>query len=255
MATDTMLRIAVEKGPLAGTELKLPAGKTVTIGRRETADVVLNGDDFVSLEHAEIVFSPTGALLKNRSANGTLVNGRPTTETLLQVGDKVSIGLLHLLTIRGIPAPPARDGDRQTTTAAPLKAEPVPSAASVPAAKKGKKFNVPIWLIAYLSLMVTAGIGFTAMKARSGAAAGLRQVRVQEQQYATEKGWPTEETTHVLRLLDTAVVQERRGDPRSAYEAYREAISVRRPIDPRSPAYRFAASRMAVLGPREPRRR
>jgi len=61
-------------------------------------------------------------------------------------------------------------------------------------------------------------------------------------------GRSPDETVRVVRLLETAAVHERRGDRRSAYEAYREALAVREPVDPRSPAYRFAAARIAALG-------
>jgi hypothetical protein len=209
---------------------------------------VLNGDDFVSLEHAEIVYTAAGAVLRNRSANGTLVNGRPTTEAVLAPGDKVSIGLLHLLTIKSIPSPAGAERP-SSASVAPAKGQ----AAATPVVRKGRK--VPIWLVTYLGVIVVAGIGLAVAKARGASAAGLSQVRIQEEQYAATREWPPADTTRVLRLLETAVVHERRGDARSAYEVYREALGVRRPVDPRSPAYRYAASKMAALGPREPRRR
>ena len=248
MTGDRLLKITVDKGPLAGREFTLPLRAAITIGRQDDASIHLDGDDFVSLRHAEIVHTPAGILLRNRSANGTLVNGRPVTETLINVGDRISIGLMHLLTVKGIPAPlevesrpspPKADGKLGEVASAPVRRLP----------------KIPMWLMVYLSLMVTVAIFFGAMKLRAARAAGFPQVRAQEETYATARQWSTEETNRVLQLLESALVFERRGDQRSAYEAYREALGVRRPIDPRSPAYQFAAARMAELGAGEPRRR
>jgi len=103
--------------------------------------------------------------------------------------------------------------------------------------------------------MVVAGIGLGVVKFRSSTTGGVAEVSAQEEQYASSRQWPAAETARVIRLLETAVVHERRGDIRSAYEAYREALGVRRPVDPFAPAYRYAAARMADLGANEPRRR
>jgi hypothetical protein len=259
MAVDRTLKLVVEKGPLAGSELSLSADRSMTVGRREGADVLLTGDDFVSLEHAEVLFMPSGALLRNKSANGTLVNGIPITEVALAVGDRISVGLLHLLRVTSLPAPPAPPASRAERR--PGAAEPAPAAtAGVPSTAKAASavkpgWKVPVWLVAYLALMVVAGVFLGITKFRSGKTSGLAEIRIQEQKYAADRQWSDADTQRVVHLLETAIVHERRGDIRSAYEAYRETLGVRRPIDPYSPAYRYAAARMAVLGPNEPRAR
>jgi hypothetical protein len=107
---------------------------------------------------------------------------------------------------------------------------------------------MPTWLAAYLVIMSALFSAFVLIQARAAGVPGLAEIRVQEEHYATAHGRTANETLRVLGLLDTATVHERRGDRRSAYEAYREVLGVRQPIDPGSPAYRFAAARIAALG-------
>ncbi len=109
---------------------------------------------------------------------------------------------------------------------------------------------MPVWLIAYLALMGIAFIFFAVMKATSGGSLGLADIQAMEQAYATDHKLPEADTARILRLLETAVVHERRCDERSAYEVYRETLGARRPPEPQSPAYRYAASRIAALGPK-----
>jgi hypothetical protein len=234
---DRSLKIVVEKGPAAGAEAVL-AGRGLTIGRDPGADLVLPADEFVSPQHIRIVWSDRGAMLRNHSPNGTLVNGRSVSEAALADGDTISVGLLHLLGVRG--GQPAAARAAVPRGAAPAKA------ASAPA--PGVK--LPVWLIGYLVLMLLVFAFFGMMRLRGTAEAGLSDVVQQEQQYAGGRSYQRTETDRIARLLETALVHERRGDARSAYEVYRELMSVRRPVDPRSPAYRYAASRVAALGPR-----
>jgi hypothetical protein len=98
--------------------------------------------------------------------------------------------------------------------------------------------------------MVVAFVFFGALRVRGTSAPGLRQISAQEQQYAAARRYPAEQTARVLRLLEMAAVHEARGDRRSAFEVYREVLSARQPVDPRSPAYRYAALRAAGSAPR-----
>jgi hypothetical protein len=244
---DRTLKIVVTKGPAAGSEAVL-AGRGLTIGRDSSADLVLSEDEFVSPQHARIVWSDRGAMLRNQSPNGTLVNGRSVSEAALTSGDTIAVGLLHLLTVRainGVPTP--------GPSAAPAATVPNSTASTAASTEPGAAAawpNVPTWLVAYLALMLVAFVFFGAMKVRGSSQPLLPDIERQEQEYASTRHYPDGDTARVMRLLDTGAVHERRGDTRSAYEVYRELLSVRQPVDPRAPAYLYAASRMAALGPR-----
>jgi pSer/pThr/pTyr-binding forkhead associated (FHA) protein len=80
--------------------LPLRAG-TTRVGRAFSADVVLE-DQSVSRRHAIIHQRPTSTrILDDRSANGTFVNGRRTTEAELRDGDVVVLGRV-VLTYRDV---------------------------------------------------------------------------------------------------------------------------------------------------------
>lgn len=62
------------------------------IGRSPDCHIVVD-EDQVSREHAQLVRSEAGFVLKDlKSTNGTLVNGKAITEHLLEDGDRVQIG-------------------------------------------------------------------------------------------------------------------------------------------------------------------
>jgi pSer/pThr/pTyr-binding forkhead associated (FHA) protein len=74
---------------------------TTHIGRSFTADVVLD-DQSVSRRHAIVHQRATGTrILDDRSANGTVVNGRRMTEADLRDGDVVVLGRV-VLTYRDV---------------------------------------------------------------------------------------------------------------------------------------------------------
>jgi pSer/pThr/pTyr-binding forkhead associated (FHA) protein len=70
----------------------LPLGRLTRIGRRVTADIVLD-DTSVSRRHA-LVLDRGGApvIADDRSLNGVYVNGRRIREARLHHGDEVQIG-------------------------------------------------------------------------------------------------------------------------------------------------------------------
>jgi len=246
------MRIGVDTGPQVGTEVPLVPGHTLTIGRKTGLDLTLDGDEFVSPLHAEIVCAESALTLRNHSANGTLVNGRPIRETVLMPGDKIAIGLVHLLSVKAASpgASAARPG--RVVEAAPVTAVP-PLASRGPAGKEPRSSSrsvqrIPAWLKAYLVVMALAFAFFGLQRMQTSAPPGLAEIQRLEAQFASTHGLPAAETGRLLRLLEQAVVHERRGDRYSAYESYREALSVRQPINPRSPAYRYAAGRLADLG-------
>ncbi len=243
MAERALYRIVVEKGPCTGVELPLGPGQRLTIGRRAGADLVLGGDEFVSPDHAEVQCTDAGLTLRNRSENGTLLNGRPVAEARLAAGDRVAIGLLHLITVRGTaPMPAAR-----LTGSSAAASKDVRSVRAKAGARASRRPLVPWWLIAYLVMVTGAAVFLGVLKLRGSSAPDLAAIQQQEQSYATARQLPAPETDRLMRLLLTASVHERRGDLRSAFEAYREVLGARRPVDPRSPAYRYAALRLAGL--------
>jgi len=70
----------------------LPLGRLTWIGRRATADIVID-DSTVSRRHA-VVLERGGApvIADDRSLNGVFVNGRRVREARLEHGDEVQIG-------------------------------------------------------------------------------------------------------------------------------------------------------------------
>ncbi len=70
----------------------LPLGRLTRIGRRATADIVID-DNSVSRRHA-LVLERAGApvIADDRSLNGVYVNGRRVREAQLHHGDEVQIG-------------------------------------------------------------------------------------------------------------------------------------------------------------------
>lgn len=73
-----------------------PPGST-TIGRAKTNGIVVH-DALASRVHAMLVFTPAGTEIRdNNSSNGTFVNGRRVTRSLLHDGDIVTIGNTDLV--------------------------------------------------------------------------------------------------------------------------------------------------------------
>lgn len=85
--------IAVETGTVTLSQPVYQLGETLSIGRGEANDIVVN-DTFVSHEHACISQYKQGFWLTDlNSTNGTYVNNqRVTDEVLLKNGDLLKIG-------------------------------------------------------------------------------------------------------------------------------------------------------------------
>ena len=78
----------------------------LTIGRTSDNDIVLDNKG-VSRRHAQIDFSPDGALLiDNDSLNGTFVNQAKVSEHFLKDADVVTIGKFDLVFQEGDDSPP-----------------------------------------------------------------------------------------------------------------------------------------------------
>ena len=72
-----------------------PAG-SVTIGRASDNDIVIP-DVLASREHATLVLTPLGTEIRDRSVNGTFVNGTRVGSAILSEGDVVTIGNVDLV--------------------------------------------------------------------------------------------------------------------------------------------------------------
>jgi transcriptional regulator with GAF, ATPase, and Fis domain len=124
-----------------GDVFPLEDGKTYTLGRAPTNQIVLK-DDLCSREHAEVFSSEACWRLRDlHSLNGTRVNDvKVETERELDPRDKVQVGRTNLLFVEDmgqlpdIPAPPPESGDmaikkrlNQTRFLTPMPAPPAPN--------------------------------------------------------------------------------------------------------------------------------
>ena len=69
---------------------------TVTIGRASDSDIVVE-DVLASREHATLALTPLGTEIRDRSVNGTFVNGTRVGSAILSEGDVVTIGNVDLV--------------------------------------------------------------------------------------------------------------------------------------------------------------
>ncbi|WP_293324704.1 FHA domain-containing protein [Mycobacterium sp.] len=69
---------------------------SVTIGRSEDNDIVIS-DVLASREHATLTLTPLGTEIRDRSINGTFVNGTRIGSAILSEGDVVTIGNVDLV--------------------------------------------------------------------------------------------------------------------------------------------------------------
>jgi hypothetical protein len=86
------LLVVLEPRGMRGTTHVL--ADTLTLGRTEDNDVVLESDTFISSHHARVEMRPSGPWLVDLgSTNGSYVNGqRITGEKSLRRGDRVQVG-------------------------------------------------------------------------------------------------------------------------------------------------------------------
>ena len=69
---------------------------TVTLGRAEDNDIVVH-DVLASRQHATLSLTPLGTEIRDRSVNGTFVNGTRVGSAILSEGDVVTIGNVDLV--------------------------------------------------------------------------------------------------------------------------------------------------------------
>jgi len=96
--------LRIESGPEQGREIVVPP-EGVRLGRADGNEVVLK-DPALSRFHCRIGFKAAGGMYVSdlASTNETLVNDQPTHESLLQAGDRVTIGETVLRVVADTPA-------------------------------------------------------------------------------------------------------------------------------------------------------
>ena len=91
-----MAQLRIKNGPATGSIFEID-DETITIGRDENA-VVCIANTSTSRNHAEVFTIGQMCFVKDLgSRNGTMVNNEKITEELLQEGDSISVGGIHLV--------------------------------------------------------------------------------------------------------------------------------------------------------------
>ncbi len=92
---DASADVAPPGAPAAAPEAQLPSG-SISIGRTTDNDLVVH-DVLASRNHAYLVQTPSGTEIRDRSVNGTFVNGAQVQSAVLAEGDAVTIGNVDLV--------------------------------------------------------------------------------------------------------------------------------------------------------------
>src|SRR5437870_6365382 len=78
--------------PASGPPIEVEGDKAAMVGRDASADVVVN-DSSVSRKHARLErWGSNWAVIDQRSANGTFLDGQRVTESVLQAGQELRFG-------------------------------------------------------------------------------------------------------------------------------------------------------------------
>src|SRR5579875_2794160 len=91
-------------GILSHRSAPTPGATTTTIGRADDNDIVIP-DVLASRHHATLVPTPLGIEIRDRSINGTFVNGTRIGSAILSEGDVVTIGNVDLVFTDGALVP------------------------------------------------------------------------------------------------------------------------------------------------------
>jgi pSer/pThr/pTyr-binding forkhead associated (FHA) protein len=96
-------------GPMTGRRFGFRGPLTVTVGRTERSDYVLEADPQISSLHLRFDCEEAVCMLRDmNSSNGTWVNDEPVRETEVNDGDRIRIGRTTLkVMIEGLPKPRA----------------------------------------------------------------------------------------------------------------------------------------------------
>lgn len=236
--------LRVEDGPTAGTMVTL-SGSSLTIGSAPVTDLQLPASSGVARVHAEITRHADGFSLRGTSDDArVMVNGESIRTHELRLDDVVQIGKRTMRLVE-VGASAAPSGGSSRTPAGDGSETASPESRPSPLASLGLQ-RIPLWLQLYLVGILVAAcyLGYSRFTERP---VSLPAIQAQEVAHATARQRDEFETGQVLRLLQTAVAHEGRGDVTSAFELYRAVIVARQPPDPNAPASRFAARRMAAL--------
>lgn len=113
-------RLIVLAGPRVGSELALPAGRSI-IGRGEEAAVWVN-DTSISREHAAIDGNGDKFEIRDLgSSNGVLINGAPARKVKLQAGDVIELGNVRLKFVPRAVASSVPERPRVSSSASPAR--------------------------------------------------------------------------------------------------------------------------------------
>lgn len=147
-----LARLAVQKGPRAGTQLDV-LQPVVTVGKSRDSDVLID-DDSVSSTHATLEYERGAWRITDRgSANGTFVEGvrlAPDVATPLTYGSTVRFGGVqtHFRPVEGADPEGARESYR-------------PPAAPTRLVERRRGTRVPLWLVLLLvAVLVVAAVWF-----------------------------------------------------------------------------------------------
>lgn len=111
-------------------EFDLPKGASLTLGRKETNDVVLESL-VISSNHAKLDHLEEGYLLTDlKSKNGTFVNDQPITAHWLSPGEVIRLGQ-HFITFEPATLEEPEDDPLDRTMVLPEGAAPAPAAPAV----------------------------------------------------------------------------------------------------------------------------
>ncbi len=89
-------QLEVQNGPRAGETLPIDRLGSLTIGRDSENDLVID-DQAVSREHCRVDYDGEFYWVVDKdSHNGTVVNGRSVTKSMLFDGDVIKIGHVHV---------------------------------------------------------------------------------------------------------------------------------------------------------------
>lgn len=125
--------LRVKTGPLAGQNIHLREGQAAEIGRTQWADFNFPHDTEMADVHFAVHCARRGCILRDLGKGaGTLVNGEPVSETVLQPGDEITAGITAFV-VRipedgsaasdaiVIPAPAKANGDEADAAAGEAK--------------------------------------------------------------------------------------------------------------------------------------
>jgi pSer/pThr/pTyr-binding forkhead associated (FHA) protein len=85
--------LEVQAGPSSGKSIRVPAGRSVRVGRGSQSDISFAKDAYLSAAHFSLECDGTTCSIKDLSSrNGTFVNDKKVDNSLLRDGDIIIAG-------------------------------------------------------------------------------------------------------------------------------------------------------------------